>query len=117
MATNYLEVLLLDHFSDDSEEWEPVEFYDKFCTFLCSCQTFLSRFRLLKIFSSLHLKGFIVSQKIFNQLVVAYFTAPTDHMQRIHMDRTKIKCINFLCTIWYCQIESKNLILQITQDR
>ena len=93
MATN-LEVLLLDHFTDDSEEWEPDEFYDKFCTFF-SCQTFLSRFRLLKIFSSLYLKGFIVSQKIFNQLVVAYFAAPTDNMQRIHMDRTKIKCINF----------------------
>ena len=99
MATN-LEVLLLDHFPDDSEEWEPVEFFDKFCTFLCSYQTFLSRFRLLKIFSSLHLKGFVVSQKIFNQLVIAYFAAPTDHMQRIHMDRTKIKCsdVSFECS-------------------
>ena len=32
MATK-LEVLLLDHFPDDSEEWEPDEFYDEFCTF------------------------------------------------------------------------------------
>ena len=49
VATN-LEVLLLDHWGYEGE-WE-VEFLDKFCAYLSSCQGFLSKFRLVKIFSS-----------------------------------------------------------------
>ena len=49
VATN-LEVLLLDHWGYEGE-WE-VEFLDKFCAYLSSCQDFLSKFRLVKIFSS-----------------------------------------------------------------
>ena len=89
VATN-LEVLLLDHWGDEGE-WE-VEFFDKFCASLSSCQAFLSNFRLVKIFSWVESEGLVVSQKNFNLLITAYFAAPTDHVQKLHIARTKIKC-------------------------
>ena len=89
VATN-LEVLLLDHWGDE-DEWE-VEFFDKFCASLSSCQAFLSNFRLVKIFSWVESKGLVVSRKNVNQLITAYFAAPTDHVQKLHIARTKIKC-------------------------
>ena len=91
VATN-LEVLLLCHWGDE-DEWE-VEFFDKFCAFLSTRQAFLSNFRWVKIFSDFDLgaKGLVVSQKNFNQLIAAYFAAPTDHVQKLHIARTKIKC-------------------------
>ena len=96
-ATN-LEVLLLDHWGDD-DEWE-VKFFDEFCAFLPSCQTFLSNFRLLKILSLMESNGLVVSRKNFNQLITAYFAAPTDHVQKLHITRTKIKCsdVSFECS-------------------
>ena len=48
-ATN-LEVLILDHWGEEGE-WE-VKFFNEFCAILPSCQAFLSRFHLLKVFSS-----------------------------------------------------------------
>ena len=89
VATN-LEVLLLDHWGDEGE-WE-VEFFDKFCASLSSCQAFLSNFRLVKIFSWVDSEGLVVSRKNFNQLITAYFAAPTDHVQKLHIAHTKIKC-------------------------
>ena len=97
VATN-LEVLLLDHWGDE-DEWE-VEFFDEFCAYLSSCQAFLSNFRLVKIFSWMESKGCVVSRNNFNQLIAAYFAAPTDHMQKLHISRTKIKCsdVSFECS-------------------
>ena len=95
-ATN-LEVLILDHWGED-DEWEP-EFFDEFCTYLSSCQSFLSTFRLFKLFSSMCSLGFVVSRKNFNQLTAAYFAAPTNHMQKLEFTYTKIKCydVSFEC--------------------
>ena len=89
VATN-LEVLLLDHWGDE-DEWE-VEYFDKFCTYLSSRQDFLSNFQLVKIFCWVESKGLVISRKNFNQLITAYFAAPTDHVQKFHIARTKIKC-------------------------
>ena len=96
-ATN-LEVLLLDHWGEE-DEWE-VEFFDEFCSFLSSCQAFMSNFRLFKILSLMDTKGLMVSRKNFNQLITAYFAAPTDHMQKLHISRTKIRCsdVSFECS-------------------
>ena len=91
VATN-LEVLLLCHWGDE-DEWE-VEFFDKFCASLSTSQAFLSNFRWVKIFCNVYLgaKGLVVSQRNFNQLITAYFAAPTDHVQKLHINHTKIKC-------------------------
>jgi hypothetical protein len=97
VVTN-LEILLLDHWGDE-DEWE-VEFFDKFCAYLSSCQAFLSNFRLVKIFSLWESNGLMVSRKNFNQLMTAYFAAPTDHMQKFHITHVKIKCsdVSFECS-------------------
>ena len=34
---------------------------------------------------------FVVSQNNFNQLISAYFAAPTDHVHKLHITLTKIK--------------------------
>ena len=98
-ATN-LEVLLLDHWGEE-DEWE-IEFFDEFCAVLSSCRTFLSNFRLLRILCSKlsDSKGLVISRKNFNQLITAYFAAPTDHVQKLHISRTKIKCsdVSFECS-------------------
>ena len=96
-ATN-LEILLWDHWGEDFE-WE-MEFLEEFCTYLPSCQSFLSNFQLLKILSTMESKGFVVSRKNFNQLITAYFAAPTDHMQKLQITRAKIKCndISYECS-------------------
>ena len=96
-ATN-LEVLLLDHWGGE-DEYE-VKFFNEFCAYLSSCQAFLSNFRLVKIFSWVESKGLVVSRKNFNQLITAYFAAPTDHVQKLHITRIKIKCsdVSFECS-------------------
>lgn len=94
-ATN-LQVLILHHWGED-DEWE-VKFLDDFCTYLSSCPTFLSNLRVFTIFSEMCCGfGFVVSRKNFNQLIAAYFAAPTDHMQKLEFNVTKIKC----CDISY----------------
>ena len=91
VATN-LEVLLLYYWGDEGN-WE-IEFFDKFCAFLSTRQAFLSNFRWVKIFCYVDLgaKGLMVSRKNFNQLITAYFAAPTDHVQKLHITHTRIKC-------------------------
>ena len=46
------------------------------------------------------MNGFVVSRKNFNQLISAYFAAPTDHVQKLHITLTKIKCsdVSFECS-------------------
>ncbi len=85
-----LEVLILDNWrGHDNHEWEE-KVFDEFCALLSCSQTFLSNFRLFKICSS-NSKGFIVSQKNFNQLITAYFAAPTEHEQKLQISHTVIK--------------------------
>ena len=93
-----LEVLILDHWGEEGER--EVKFFDEFCALLSSCPEFLSHFQLLKIFSSIRSNGFVVSRENFNQLITAYFAAPTDHVQKLHITRTKIKCsdLSFECS-------------------
>ena len=88
-ATN-LEVLLLDHWGED-DEWE-VKFFDELCSYLSSCRSFLSNFRLFKMLPSTFSKGFVVSRKNFNKLIAAYFAAPTDHVQKMEFHMIKIQC-------------------------
>ena len=83
-----LEVLFVDHWGEN-DEWLSL---DDFCTFLSSQPTFLSKFRWLTIHSTISFLGFIVSRKNFNQLITAYFAAPTDHTQKLEFSHTKIKC-------------------------
>ncbi len=95
-ATN-LEVLLLDHWGED-DEWEVI-FFDKFCAYLSTCQAFLSHFHLFKLLPTEFSEGFVASRKNFNQLIAAYFAAPTDHVQKMEFHMTKILCcdITFEC--------------------
>ena len=95
-------MLLLDHWGGE-DEWE-IEFFDKFCAYLSTSKAFLSNFRWVKLFSCVDLrsKGLVVSRKNFNQFITAYFAAPTDHVQKLHIACTKIKCsdvsLNFECS-------------------
>ena len=97
-ATN-LEVLLLDHWGKHTELLEP-KFFDEFCAYLSSNNAFLSRFQLLKILSSIESNEFVVSRKNFNKLIMAYFAAPTNHVQKLHITHTVIKCsdISYECS-------------------
>ena len=96
-ATN-LQVLILHHWGED-DKWEA-KFLDDFCGYLSSCQTFLSNLRVFRVFSEMCSGfGFVVSRKNFNQLIAAYFAAPTNHVQKLEFNVTKIEChdISFEC--------------------
>ena len=80
-----LEMLTLDQ----DDDWVSL---DDFCSFLSSQSTFLSKLRQFTILSTISFLGFIVSRKSFNQLITAYFAAPTDHVQKLEFSHTKIKC-------------------------
>ncbi len=84
-----LETLILDQWGEDGC-WISL---DDLCDFLTSQTTFLSKFRHLKINSSNSCRflGFTVSRTNFNQLITAYFAAPTDHVQKLEFTQTKIK--------------------------
>ena len=88
-ATN-LETLILDQWGEENE----TIYLDDFCDFLSSQTSFLSKFRQLRIHSSNSCRflGFNVSRGNFNQLISAYFAAPTDHMQRLEFSETHIQC-------------------------
>ena len=90
-ATN-LETLILNQWGEDDERF----YWDEFCNCLSSQTLFLSKFRQLVIHStnSCRFLGFGVSRRSFNQLISAYFAAPTDHMQKLEFNHTKIKCSN-----------------------
>jgi hypothetical protein len=85
-----LEVLILDNWPDHDNHEREEKVFDELCALLSCSQTFLSNFRLFKIFSS-NSKGFVVSQKNFNQLITAYFAAPTEHEQKLQITHTVIK--------------------------
>jgi hypothetical protein len=93
-----LEVLLLDDWGED-DVWEK-EFCNDFIAFLCSYPRFFSNFRLFKILCSVAGEGFIISRQNFNNLMTTYFTAPTDHMQKLQISLAKIKCsdVAFECS-------------------
>ena len=86
----HLEVLILDNWGTEGE-WET-EYFDEFCTFLCSYPKFFSNFHLFKILSSMSGLGFTVSREHFNRLIAAYFAAPTSHTQKLQITHAKIKC-------------------------
>ena len=83
-----LEMFILDQWGEDDDLLS----LDEFCNFLSSQISFLSKFRQLKIHCSISFLGFIVAQKSFNQLITAYFAAPTDHMQKLEFSHIKVKC-------------------------
>ena len=58
-------------------------------TFLSTQVSFLSRFRLLTIRT--HGEPHIVSQENLNKLIIAYFSAPTTHLQKIVIIYTRIE--------------------------
>ena len=96
-----LEVLILDHWGED-DVWLSL---DDLCICLYSHPTFLSKFRQLTIHSTISFLGFFVSRKNFNQLITAYFAAPTDHTQKLEFSHTKIECcdISDECSPKICQ--------------
>ena len=93
-----LEVLMLDDWGIDGE-WET-EFFNDFIAYLCSYPRFFSNFRLFKVLCSMSGLGFTVSRENFNNLMTAYFTAPTNHVQKLQITQAKIKCsdIAFECS-------------------
>ena len=93
-----LEVLILDNWGREGT-WET-EFFDEFIAYLCSYPKFFSNLRLFKILSSMSGLGFTVSRENFNNLMTTFFTAPTDHMQKLQITQAKIKCsdIAFECS-------------------
>ena len=58
-------------------------------TFLSTQVSFLSRFRLLKIHTH-NMSRYSVSQENLNKLIMAYFSAPTTHLQKIVITNTEI---------------------------
>ena len=68
-------------------------FLDEFCSALSSHLTLLSTLRLLEVIDC---GGYIVSRGIFDRLIEAYFSAPTDHPQKLHFENTKIKAFNVI---------------------
>ena len=62
---------------------------DEWCIYLSTQPTFLSKFRMLKIYSD---SDCTVSRQCFNQLVTAYFAAPTDHVQKMAFFGMDIEC-------------------------
>ena len=86
-ATN-LEMLTLDQWDEDDDRIS----LDDFCSFLSTQSTFLSKLRQFTILSTISFLGFVVSRKSFNQLITAYFAAPTDHVQKMEFSHVKIEC-------------------------
>ena len=81
----HLEVIVLDNWMDDDDERTSL---NRFFVFLSTHVGFLSHFRLLMI---INLFQYIVLQESLNKLIVAYFSAPTDHLQKIRITDAKIK--------------------------
>ena len=93
-------------------------YLDDFCIQLATCQQFWSKFRLLKIVScfegdELDTKEYVVSRDSLDQLMTAYFSAPTDHSQLVQFSDTKIKCQDTDCvpTINQTYLQFKNIKL------
>ena len=90
-AAKGLEVLVL------KDSYLPNEsiHLDKFCTELSCCSTFWSTFQILKILSQswddAESSEYTVSRDSFDNLIKAYFSAPTDHSQLVEFTNTKIE--------------------------
>ena len=82
-----LEMLILDQWGEDDD----CLCLNEFCNFLSSQTSFLSNFRQLTIHSMTFLE-FAVARESFNQLITAYFAAPTDHMQKLEFSTLRVKC-------------------------
>ena len=65
---------------------------NEFCLVLSSHPTALSTLRLLKVIRAG--EGYIVNRDIFDHLIEAYASAPTDHRQKLCFEKTKIKARN-----------------------
>ena len=87
-----LEVLILDNWG--IQGMQETEFFNEFIAYLCSYPKFLSNFRLFKILSTMSGLGFTVSRENFNKFITTYFTAPTNHMQKLQITQAEIKCSN-----------------------
>ena len=88
-VANNLEVLNL--YGDDYGGYPEIEeraSLDALCTDLASQPTFWSKFRLFQIFTCS--AGYTVSQKHFNELITAFLSTPTDHVQKVRFTDTKI---------------------------
>ena len=81
-----LEVVILESYFAGEEEPTSV---NEFVTFLSTQVKFLSNFRLFKIHTNLY--GHTVLKENLNKLVMAYFSAPTTHLQKILITDTEIK--------------------------
>ena len=104
IATN-LQVLILQGLNVPDQNL----FLDDFCEQLANCKPFWSKFRILKIVAGIpdELKKndgvdtpeeYLVSQVSLDQLITAYFSAPTDHFQLVQFSYTNIECHETDCS-------------------
>ena len=85
---------------------------DELVTFLSTQVSFLSRFQLLTIHA--HGYEYTLSRENLDKLVMAYFSAPTTHLQKIVIINTEIKSSNSeVCsTIDQCYAQFKTIELE-----
>ena len=106
VATN-LRVLILQGLNVPEEDL----YLDYFCEQLATCQPFLAKFQILKIVAGIleveeletdygvdTPEEYTVSQASLDQLIIAYFSAPTDHSQLVQLSFTNIDCEDTDCS-------------------
>ena len=87
-GSSHLEVLILEGVFCHGERIS----LDDVCSHLSSCLPFLPHFRLLKFLTCD--PKYVVSREIFDELIMAYYSTPTDHPQKLRFIETKIKTSN-----------------------
>lgn len=83
-----LKVLILESAWNESDDIHDV-LLDDLCLLFSSHPTFLSTFRLVELYPSDY--KFVVSRQIFHDFITAYFSAATDHPQKLHFMNTRIQ--------------------------
>ena len=84
-----LQVLVLESHWCGSDDISV--FLDDLCLLFSAHPTFLSTFQLLELRPGVD--KFVVSRQIFDKFIMAYFSAATDHPQKLHFTNTKIKAL------------------------
>ena len=82
--SSHLEVLILEGVFCQGEV-----FIDNFCSHLTSCLPLLPNFQLFKLLQSE--QTYVVSRETFDRLISAYYSTPTDCLQKLRFTDTKIK--------------------------
>ena len=94
----HLEVLILDNWGIQGK-WET-QFFNEFIAYTCYFPKFFSNLKLFKVLSTMSGLGFTISRENFNKFMTAYFTAPTNHTQKVHITQAEVQCnnVSFECS-------------------